>query len=95
MAEYRYMIWNDVRKCYQFPSIMETTEKGAEKCLFNKIGNDARKWRFEIKAVEKEKAKIIRQQMKDEALTDKIHSYLLNISKDEIKALVIRNREVK
>ena len=34
---YRYMIWNDVKKEYQFPSICETTEKGAYTCLFNKI----------------------------------------------------------
>lgn len=95
MSEYRYMIWNDVRKCFQFPSIMETTEKGAVTCLFNKIGDDARKYRFKVKAVEKEKAKIIRQELKDEIVIDKIHEYLPNISRAEIKALVIRNRESK
>ena len=55
--EYRYMIWNDFQKEYQFPSICETTEKGANTLLFKKIGNDERKWRFEIKKVKKEKAK--------------------------------------
>ena len=46
--EYRYMIWNDVKKEFQFPKICETTEKGANTCLFNYIGNDARKYRFKI-----------------------------------------------
>ena len=38
--EYRYMIWNNLQKEYQFPSICETTEKGANTLLFKKIGND-------------------------------------------------------
>lgn len=38
--EYRYMIWNDVKKEFQFPRIRETTEKGANTCLFKYIGND-------------------------------------------------------
>lgn len=62
--EYRYMIWNDLQKEYQFPSICETTEKGANTLLFKKIGNDARKWRFEIKKVKKEKAKEIVKDLK-------------------------------
>ena len=33
--EYRYMIWNDFKKEFQFPKICETTEKGATSCLFN------------------------------------------------------------
>ena len=53
--EYRYMIYNDVKKEYQFPGICETTEKGANKCLFNCIGNDARKDRFKIKRLKKKK----------------------------------------
>ena len=51
--EYRYMIWNDVQKSFQFPSICETSEKGALTLLFKKIENDARKYRFQIKKVEK------------------------------------------
>lgn len=47
--ECRYMIWNDVKKEFQFPKICETTEKGANTLLFKFIGNDARKYRFEIK----------------------------------------------
>ncbi len=53
--EYRYMIYNNVQKCFQFPSICETTEKGANTMLFKQIGHDASKWRFEIRKVEKEK----------------------------------------
>lgn len=55
--EYRYMIWNDIKKEFQFPRICETNEKGATTCLFNCIGNDARKDRFQIKKVEKERGK--------------------------------------
>ena len=62
--EYRYMIWNDLKKEFQFPRICETTEKGANKCLFNCIGNDARKDRFQIKKVEKEEAKRIVKELK-------------------------------
>lgn len=53
--EYRYMIWNDVQKEFQFPRICETTEKGATTCLFNCIGNDARKDKFQIKKLKKKK----------------------------------------
>lgn len=50
--EYRYMIWNSLKKEYQFPRICETTEKGANTLLFKLIKNDAYKWRFEIVKVE-------------------------------------------
>ena len=50
--EYRYMIWNDFKKEYQFPRICETTVKGANTCLFKAIGNDARKDRFKIVKIE-------------------------------------------
>ena len=29
MSEYRCLIWNDMKKEYQFPRICEITEKGA------------------------------------------------------------------
>ena len=48
MEDYRYMVWNDLKKEYQFSNICETTEKGANTLLFKTIGNDARKWRFII-----------------------------------------------
>ena len=54
------MIWNDLKKEYQFPKICETTEKGANTLLFKLIGNDAYKYRFKVVRVEKEKAKILR-----------------------------------
>ena len=54
--EYRYMIWNDIKKEFQFPRSCETNEKGATTCLFNCIGNDARKDRFQIKKFEKKDA---------------------------------------
>ena len=62
--EYRYMIWNDLKKEYQFANICEPTEKGAIKCLFNTIGNDARKYRFVVQKIEKERAIEIRRKLK-------------------------------
>ena len=56
MSEYRYMIWNDMKKEYQFPRICETTEKGVNTLLFKLIRNDAGKYRFKIVKVEKEQA---------------------------------------
>ncbi len=91
--EYRYMIYNNVQKCFQFPSICETTEKGANTCLFNHIGNDARKYRFEIKKVEKEQAYKIRQNLKDKNKARRIKQELENIPFEEILKLVKRNRE--
>lgn len=93
--EYRYMIYNSMRKSFQFPRICETTEKEANTLLFRTIGNDARKWRFEIRKVEKEKAYKIRQELKDVNKANRIHSELENISFEEILALVIKNREIK
>ena len=90
--EDRYMIYNNVQKCFQFPSICETTEKGANTLLFKFIGNDARKYRFEIKRVEKEEAYKIRQTLKDQNKAKRIKQELENIPFEEILNLVIRNR---
>ena len=92
--EFRYMIWNDVQKCFQFPSICETTEKGANTILFKKIGNDARKWRFEIRKIEKEKAYKIRQELKDGIKARRIKNELDNIPFEEILNLVKKNNEL-
>lgn len=90
---YRYMIWNAVKSEFQFPKICETTEKGARTLLFKFIGNDARKYRFEIIKIEKEKAYEIRQELKDMNKSKRIHRELENISFDEILELVKRNRQ--
>ncbi len=90
--EDRYMIYNNVQKCFQFPSICETTEKGANTLLFKFIGNDARKYRFEVKRVEKEEAYKIRQTLKDRNKAKRIKQELENIPFEEILNLVIRNR---
>ena len=42
----KWGIWNCQRKCFQF-DICEDTPMLAEARLFQKIGDDARKWRFE------------------------------------------------
>lgn len=93
--EYRYMIYNEVMKEYQFPRICETTEKGATTCLFNMIGNDARKHRFKIKRLEKELAYKIRQELKYKAKANRIHRELENIDYSTIYNLVIKNDKKK
>lgn len=46
----KYGIWNTTRKCFQF-GICEDTPMLAEARLFQKIGKDAYKWRFEARAL--------------------------------------------
>lgn len=46
-----YRVYNTAAKKYQFPSIAEATASKASKKLFNLIGKDAYKWRFEIRGV--------------------------------------------
>ncbi len=91
MSEYRYMIWNDMKKEYQFPRICETTEKGANTLLFKLIGNDARKYRFKIVKVEKEQAKTIVKELKQKYKAERIHREISNIDFKEILELVKRN----
>ena len=47
MAE-KWGIWNSIKKGFQF-GISEDTPEKARKRLFQKIGKDAYKWRFEVK----------------------------------------------
>ena len=93
MSEYRYVIYNDMKKEYQFPKICETTEKGANTLLFKLIGNDARKDRFKIVKVEKEQAKIIVKQLKQKYKVERIHREIPNIEIKEILDLVRKNDE--
>ena len=92
--EYRYMIWNDLQKEYQFPSICETTEKGANTLLFKLIGNDARKNRFKIVKVKKEEAKAIVKDLRRQAKIRRLARELPNIDYDTLYTLVIKNEEV-
>lgn len=87
------MIYNNMKKEYQFPRICETTEKGANTLLFKLIGNDARKNRFEIVKVEKEKAKSIVKELKQKYKAERIHRELPNIEFAEILELVKKNAE--
>ena len=50
----KYGIWNTMRKCWQF-GISEDTPMLAEALLFQKIGDDARKYRFEARPLPKVK----------------------------------------
>ena len=52
LGEYgvKYGIWNSKRQQFQF-GIAEDTPMLAEAKLFNKIGNDARQWRFKVRKI--------------------------------------------
>ena len=50
---FKYGIWNTSRKEFQF-NICEDTQMLAEARLCQKIGDDARKWRFEARRIPKE-----------------------------------------
>lgn len=45
---YKYGIWNNATKKFVF-GIKEDTPMLAEARLFQKIGDDARKWKFQVK----------------------------------------------
>lgn len=92
--EYRYMIYNDLKKEYQFPRICETTEKGANTLLFKFIRNDARKYRFKIVKVEKEKAYQIVKDLKMKYKAERIHRELDNIPLLKITELVQENERL-
>lgn len=49
----KWGIWNTARKCWQF-GISEDTPMLAEARLFQRIGDDARRWRFEVRPLPKE-----------------------------------------
>ena len=49
----KYGIWNGKSKCFQF-GICEDTPMLADARLAQKIGDDARKWRFEARPLPKE-----------------------------------------
>lgn len=50
----KWGIWNVQKKCFQF-GICEDTPMLAEARLFQKIGDDARKWRFEPRQLKGER----------------------------------------
>ena len=45
-----YGIYNNIKKEFQF-GIAEFTKQKAQRKLFKKIGNDAYKWRFEVRKI--------------------------------------------
>lgn len=49
----KWGIWNQVKREFQF-GISEDTPMLAEARLFQKIGDDARKYRFEVRQLPKE-----------------------------------------
>ena len=84
--EYRYMIYNDLKKEYQFPK-----EKGAVTLLYKLIGHDASKFRFKIVKVEKEKAYQIVKDLKIKYKAERIRRELENIPLQRIIDLVKEN----
>ena len=61
-AGQKYGIWNNSRKCFQF-GICEDTPMLAESRLFQKIGDNARKWRFEARPLPRQKSEKLRDSM--------------------------------
>lgn len=51
----KWGIWNQVKKEFQF-GIAEDTPMLARARLFQRIGDDARKYRFELRVMPKEKS---------------------------------------
>lgn len=49
----KWGVWNSVAKCFQF-GISEDTPMLAEARLYQKLGYDAKKWRFEVRRLPKE-----------------------------------------
>ncbi len=47
-----YGIWNSMKKEFQF-GIKEPTKQKAQRKLFQRIGYDSYKWRFEIRKITK------------------------------------------
>lgn len=63
LGEYgvKYGIWNSKRQQFQF-GIAEDTPMLAEAKLFNKIGNDARQWRFKVRKLSEGELKKMNEQ---------------------------------
>lgn len=89
--DYRYMVYNTSKKEYQFSRICEKTAKVAQDMLFIIIGNDARKWRFEIRKVKTDEAKKIVNAIKLKQKIEKIKQYLPNLTTLEIEELINEN----
>lgn len=81
----QYGIWNTGKKCWQF-SICEDTPMLAEARLFQKIGDDARKWRFEARVLPVE----MRRARPEPPLTAELQRKDL-----ELKRLKQKNRELE
>ena len=65
--------------------------------MFKLIGNDARKWRFEIRKVEKDNAQKIIESIKLKRKIEKIREHLSQFTAFEIEKLINENvrREVR
>jgi hypothetical protein len=53
-TEVKYGIYNTIAKEFQF-GISAKSKSEAMRMLFQKIGNDARKWRFEVREIPRKK----------------------------------------
>ena len=61
----KYGIWNGAQKRFQF-GICEDTPMLAEARLFQKIGDDARKWRFEPRQLPRELVELFEERKHEE-----------------------------
>lgn len=56
-------VWSGVTKKFVF-GIQEPSKTKAWKALFARIGDDARKWRFQVKPIRKRDAEMFKQGLK-------------------------------
>lgn len=83
MNKKHFGVWNNVKKEFQF-GIDEPTETKALNKLFKKIGNDARKWRFEIREIPNDYKKKEKRKMNFDAFDKKVN--LTGLQEDIVKA---------
>ena len=90
----KYGIYNTAAKCFQF-DICEDTPMLAEARLFQKIGDDARKWRFEPRRLppdDKQVQKVLLKYTPEEA---GLLCELLQFASEELMSLSTKNRRSK
>ena len=91
--DYRYMVYNTRKKEFQFMRICETTKQGAEKFLYSLIGNDAKKWRFQVRKVTKQEAEKIKAKNNNNYKIDKLKELLPEITENEIEEIIKENNK--
>lgn len=89
--DYRYMVYNTRKNEFQFMRVCETTRQGAEKIFHSLIGNDAKKWRFQIRKVTKEEAEKIKAKSNKNNKINTLRELLPEMTKNEIEEIMKEN----